>query len=62
MADKEEPDYEIPADSDANNQYLVTVVATDDQGREGTLDTITVTEVNEGPEITHEYLHRNTRN
>ena len=50
---KEEPDYEIPADSDANNQYLVTVVATDDQGREGTLDvTITVTEVNEGPEIT----------
>ena len=50
---KEEPDYEIPADSDTNNEYLVTVVATDDQGREGTLDvTITVTEVNEGPEIT----------
>ena len=50
---KEEPDYEIPADSDTNNEYLVTVVAMDDQGREGTLDvTVTVTEVPEGPEIT----------
>ena len=50
---KEAPDYEIPADSDTNNEYLVTVVATDDQGREGTLDVVvTVTEVPEGPEIT----------
>ena len=50
---REEPDYEIPADSDTNNEYLVTVVAKDDQGREGTLDvTVTVTEVPEGPEIT----------
>ena len=50
---KEEPDYEIPADSDTNNEYLVTVVATDDEGREGTLDVVvTVTEVPEGPEIT----------
>ena len=50
---KEVPDYELPADSDTNNEYLVTVVATDDQGREGTLDaTVTVTEVPEGPEIT----------
>ena len=50
---KEEPDYEIPADSDTNNEYLVTVVATDDQGREGTLDVaVAVTEVPEGPEIT----------
>ena len=50
---KEEPDYEIPADSDTNNEYLVTVVATDDQGREGTLDVaVSVTEVPEGPEIT----------
>ena len=49
---KEEPDYEIPDDSDTNNEYLVTVVATDDEGREGTLDvTVTVTEVPEGPEI-----------
>ena len=49
---KEEPDYEQPADSDTNNEYLVTVVATDDEGREGTLDvTVTVTAVDEGPEI-----------
>ena len=50
---KEAPDYEIPADSDTNNEYLVTVAATDDEGREGTLDVVvTVTEVPEGPEIT----------
>ena len=50
---KEVPDYELPADSDRDNQYLVTVVATDDQGREGTLDVaVSVTEVPEGPEIT----------
>ena len=50
---KEEPNYEIPADSDTNNEYLLTVVATDDAGREGTLDvTVTVTVVDEGPEIT----------
>ena len=49
---KEEPDYEQPADSDTNNEYLVTVVATDDEGRKGTLDvTVTVTAVDEGPEI-----------
>ena len=47
------PDYERPTDSDTDNEYLVTVVATDDQGSEGTLDvTITVAEVNEGPEPT----------
>ena len=50
---KEAPDYEIPADSDTNNEYLVTVAATDGEGREGTLDVVvTVTEVPEGPEIT----------
>ena len=50
---REAPDYEIPADSDTNNEYLVTVAATDDEGREGTLDVVvTVTEVPEGPEIT----------
>ena len=49
---KEEPDYELPADSNRDNEYLVTVVATDDEGREGTLDvTVTVTAVDEGPEI-----------
>ena len=53
---KEVPDYELPADSDRDNEYLVTVVATDatdGQGREGTLDvTVSVTEAPEGPEIT----------
>ena len=47
------PNYEQPTDTDTDNEYLVTVVATDDQGSDGTLDvTITVTEVNEGPELT----------
>ncbi|MCY4364802.1 MAG: cadherin domain-containing protein [Chloroflexi bacterium] len=47
------PDYESPTDSDTGNEYLISVVATDDQGSEGTLDvSITVTEVNEGPEPT----------
>ena len=46
------PDYEIPADSDSDNVYDVTVVARDDAFNSGTLDiTVTVTDVNEGPEI-----------
>ena len=45
------PDHEQPADSDSDNVYEITVVASDGQN-EGTLDvTVTVTEVNEGPEI-----------
>ena len=45
------PDYENPADSDTDNEYLVTVVASDGPNRD-TLDvTITVTDVNEGPEV-----------
>ena len=45
------PNYEQPTDSGTDNEYLVTVVASDDQGREGTLDVaVTVTDVNEGPE------------
>ncbi len=47
------PDYEAPADMGGNNVYETTVVATDNQGSSGTFDvTITVTDVNEGPEIT----------
>ena len=47
------PNYEIPGDAGGNNVYAITIVATDDGGSQGTLDvTVTVTEVNEGPEIT----------
>ena len=45
------PDHEQPADADSDNLYEITVVASDGQN-EGTLEvTVTVTEVNEGPEI-----------
>ena len=45
------PDHERPADANFDNVYEITVVASDGIN-EGTLDvTITVTEVNEGPEI-----------
>ena len=45
------PDHEQPTDSNSDNVYEITVVASDGQN-EGTLDvTVTVTEVNEGPEI-----------
>ena len=47
------PNYEIPGDAGGNNVYAITIVVTDDGGSQGTLDvTVTVTEVNEGPEIT----------
>ena len=46
------PNYEIPADSDRDNEYQVTMVATDSGGLQGTLDvTVAVTDVNEGPEV-----------
>ena len=46
------PDYESPTDSDRDNVYEVTVVAKDDASNSGTLDVVvTVTDVNEGPEI-----------
>ncbi len=47
------PDHERPTDSDTDNEYLLEIVATDDQGSEGTLEvTVTITDVNEGPEPT----------
>ena len=47
------PDYESRNDSGSDNVYDVTVVARDDAFYSGTLDvTVTVTDVNEGPEIT----------
>ena len=46
------PNYEIPADSDRDNEYQVTMVAGDSGGLQGTLPvTVTVTDVNEGPEV-----------
>ena len=46
------PDHEQAADSDSDNVYEITVVASDGSN-EGTLAvTVTVTDVNEGPEIT----------
>ena len=46
------PDYENPSDSGRDNVYEVTVEARDDSVNTGTLDvTVTVTDVNEGPEV-----------
>ena len=46
------PNYESPTDSGSDNVYEVTVVAKDDAFNSGTLDvTVTVTDQNEGPEI-----------
>ena len=46
------PDFERPADSGGNNEYLVAVRATDEGGLRGSLDVaITVNDANEAPEI-----------
>ena len=46
------PDFEQPADSGSDNVYDVTIQATDDDSNRASLEvTVTVTEVNEGPEI-----------
>ena len=46
------PDYERPADSGGNNEYLVAVRATDEGNLRGTLDvTVTVNDINEPPTI-----------
>ena len=45
-------DFESPGDSDQDNDYVVTVVAADREGVEDTLEvTVTVTDENEGPEV-----------
>ena len=49
---REPPDHDDPADDGHNNEYEVTVVATDQTGRAANLPvTVTVTDVNEGPVI-----------
>ena len=54
------PDYEIPADSNGDNEYEITVVASDSGNLRDTVDAaITITQVNEGPEITP--THTNTQ-
>ena len=46
------PDFEDPSDSDRQNDYELTVIATDEDGHSDRLSfTITVTDVNEGPEV-----------
>ena len=46
------PDFEDPTDSDRQNDYELTVIATDEDGYADRLFfTVTVTDVNEGPEI-----------
>ena len=46
------PDYENPEDSDRGNDYELTVIATDEDSHVDRLSfTITVTEVDEGPEV-----------
>ena len=46
------PDYENPVDSDRQNDYELTVIASDEDSHTDRLSfTITVTDVNEGPEI-----------
>ena len=50
---KASPDYEAPGDADADNQYSVTVEASDDGGLTGTRDvTVTVRGVDEPPVLT----------
>ena len=47
------PDYETPSDANRDNEYLVTVVATDEGSLRASLDvTVTVNDVNEAPEFT----------
>jgi hypothetical protein len=46
------PDYENPADADANNTYVVVVRATDGARTDEQTITITITNVNEAPVIT----------
>ena len=59
----EPPDYEDPRDSGGNNEYELTVVATDTRGLAATLDaTVTVIAVQEGPEITGTTTHTVTEN
>ena len=46
------PDFEVPTDSDGQNDYELTVIATDEDSHADRLSfTVTVTDVNEGPEI-----------
>ena len=46
------PDYENPSDLDGQNDYELTIVVTDEDGNDDRLSfTVTVTDLNEGPEI-----------
>ena len=46
------PDFEDPSDSDRQNDYELTVIVSDEDGHSDRLSfTVTVTDVNEGPEV-----------
>ena len=50
---REPPDFDEPADNNEDNEYEVTVVATDQTGHAANMAiTVTVTDANEGPELT----------
>ena len=60
---REPPDYENPRDSGGNNEYDLTVVATDSEGLNDSLDvTVTVTAVEEGPEVSGTAAYTVTEN
>jgi VCBS repeat-containing protein len=46
------PDFDIPGDADANNQYIVQVTANDGTNNTNQTITVTVTNVNEAPSFT----------
>ena len=53
LAFRNVPDYESPVDSNLDNEYLVTIVATDQDNLQAMLDvSVTVSDVNEAPSVT----------
>lgn len=47
------PDYETPTDIDGNNEYIVTISASDEQNYSSQTITITVTDIEDGNGISH---------
>ena len=49
---KDAPDFEMPGSADDDNEYIVEVMASDGENNESQTITVTVTDVNEAPQIT----------
>ena len=61
LAFNDPPDFEDPDDLDEDNTYELTVVATDDEGNTDRVDfTVSVTDIDEGPQIRLEGAATNT--